>query len=413
MNLKSVNLARHKPQSLLQTNRSRLKTQQQQPEITTLLNDQPIRGISIVVPTFKRVVLCQKLLVSLQHSQQQVSVPVEITLIDNSPPAEARKIQALCEEYGARYLFSKIGVGAKRNQGAKLAQYPIVLFIDSDCEATPQLIQQHLDIYQNNQQVVAILGPTKFKGPENFIWRVLQWTPFLMPFRLADEAGQRVWGPSNNLSCRKAIFEQVEGFDESLPDKPGGEDVDFGYRLYKAGHLFMTNPQATIYHTTETWNTVRQVVNRLFHWGQGEFYLYYNHGEYLHYDCPKGLAMVSLLLPIALTMSIFTRDLAWFLLPLLFLTVNFVSRLLLHLVYHPERLSQGIRVLLAETLVLVYELGLTAQCLKKGWFIPLYNRLIILPEDAIAVWNTQILYTWVLFAQLIVTITLFQWLQSS
>lgn len=411
MNPKSINFLPKQPQSLLQLDCSNLKKRQQN-ERAKILTCHAIQGVSIVVPTFKRVALCQRLLASLQDSQQHVAVPVEIALIDNSPPTEAQKIQMLCEEYGARYFFRPIGVGAKRNFGAKLARYPIILFIDSDCEATPQLIEQHLDVYQNNQQVVATLGPTQFKGPKNFLWQVLQWTPFLIPFRLADEAGQRVWGPSNNLSCRKAIFEQVGGFDETLPNKPGGEDVDFGYRLYKAGHLFSTNPQATIYHTTETWNTVGQVVTRLFHWGQGEFYLYYNHGEYLHYDCPKGLALGLLMLPIALAMPLLTQDLTWLLMPLLFLAVNFASRLLLHLVYHPERWLQGIRVLCVEILVLVYELGLTVQCLKQRWFIPLYNRLIIMPEDAIAVWNQQVLYTWVLFAQLIVTVLLFQWIQS-
>ncbi|MEQ8957315.1 MAG: glycosyltransferase [Coleofasciculus sp. C2-GNP5-27] len=367
-----------------------------------------LNGISIVIPTFKRVKMCQTLLESLQASRQYFSGDLEVIVVDNSPLKEAEQIRELCVAYQASYDWQKIGVGAKRNYGAKLANYPIILFIDSDCEATPDLLEEHLRFYQTNPQTVAVLGKTRFKGYKSLVWQAIQLSPFIIPFRLADQEGQRIWGPSNNLSCRTDVFKRVGGFDETFPQKPGGEDVDFGYRLYKAGHLLTTNPQALVYHTTETWNDIHQVVNRLFNWGKAEFYLYHKHGEYLYYDCPKGLGIVLLMLPIAVAMVVINQSLQWLLLPLIFLGVNFVSRIIVHLGYHPDRLVQINKVFLAEVFAWVYEFGLTMQCVNQRWFLPLYHRLIVLPDDAVMVWNSQILYTWITVAQLLVTVTLFQ-----
>ncbi len=364
------------------------------------------RGISVVIPTFKRVEMCRSLLASLRDSRQRLNDPVEIIVVDDSPSAEAEQIKALCTKYGAKYHFRKLGVSAKRNFGARIASHPIILFIDSDCEATPELLVEHLALYNKNEQIVAVLGRTEFKGSESFTWKTLQFTPFLEPFRFADSEIQRVWGPSNNLSCRKEIFERVGGFDETFPNKPGGEDVDFGIRLYKEGFTLTTSPRAIVLHTTETWKALSQAFNRLFNWGRGEFYLYYNYSEDLYYDCPKAMALFLLMIPIALASAFLTKDLQWLILSPLFLAVNFSSRIILHLGFNPDRLARATHVLVSEILLLVYESGLAFECLKRRWFLPLYHRLIIVPEEASMSWNAQVFNTWATFAQLIISIFL-------
>ncbi|MDY7012834.1 MAG: glycosyltransferase [Cyanobacteriota bacterium] len=371
-----------------------------------------IAGISIIIPTYKRVNLCRKLLASLQDSCQGFSDEREIIIVDNSPPKEAFEIETLALQYGVKYFWKKIGVGAKRNFGAKVAAYPILLFIDSDCEATPALLQEHLRLYQTHSEIVAVLGKTEFKGRKNWLWQVLQYTPYLHPFTFADEPGQKVWGPSNNLSCRRDIFMEIGGFNEAWCDKPGGEDVDFGYRLHQEGYLFSTNPKALVYHTTETWKTFGQMCDRLFNWGKGEFYLYCDREDSLYYDCPKGLGLFLILLPVAVGAAIVAEKGQWLILPLLFLAINFTSRFLLHCCHNPQRCLRLDRVFLAEVLMLVYEVGLTVQCCRERWFAPLFQRLIVLPEDAAYLWNTQVLYTWITFAQLILTLSIFQGLNA-
>lgn len=374
----------------------------------TLMTTSDSPGISVIIPTFRRGKMVQSLLSSLIKSRQKLNNPVEIIVIDDSPSNEAEQIKKICKNYGTRYLFRKVGVSSKRNFGAKVASYSIILFIDSDCETTPEFLEEHLTLYKKHKRIVAVLGQTKFKGPESFIWKALQFTPFLKPFNFADIKGQRVWGPSNNLSCRKEIFELVGGFDEKFPKKPGGEDVDFGYRLYKEGFMLTAAPKAITYHSTETWMKFGQMAKRLFNWGRGEFNLYYNYNEDLFYDCPKAMGLFLLMIPIVLVSALLSENLKWLSLPVVFLIVNFFSRLIVHLAYHSDRLVNIMRVVVSEILILIYEVGLTYECLKRRWFLPLYHRLIIVPEEASSSWNNQVINNWVIFAQLIISIVIAQ-----
>ena len=366
-----------------------------------------IAGISIIIPTFKRVLFCHKLLQSLEVSKQQVNIPVEVIIVDNSPRQEAQKIADLCSFYQVKYYHKSIGVGSKRNFGADVAKYPLLLFIDSDCEATPNLIKEHVIFYHQNSQASAVLGATKFKGKKSLVWDALKFTPFLAPFSLADEYGEQIWGPSNNFSIRKNIFHQIGGFHEKFPQNPGGEDVDFGYRLYQEGYLFKTNPLAKVYHTTETWNTWGQNLKRFLNWGKGEFYLYINHHEYLCYDVPKSSLITLVFLIVAAAIAIFNLESKALVLPLIFLVVNYVSRLILNIINQQQKVTNFLKIAIAEFFVIVYEWGLTWESFSQGWLVPLFHRLIVRKEESIAIWNQQVVYTWVTFLQ--ITLTLGLW----
>ena len=365
-------------------------------------------GISIIIPTFKRVSLCHKLLQSLEVSKQQIDIPTEVIIVDNSPRKEAQQIADLCIDYEVKYYHQSISVAAKRNFGAKVAQHSLLLFIDSDCEATPDLIKEHFLYYQKHPQTKALLGSTEFSGKKSFVWKALNLTPFLVPFRLADQDSEQIWGPSNNFSITKNTFQQIEGFNEEFPLKPGGEDVDFGYRLYQQGHIFKTNPLAKVYHTTETWNSFTQNFHRFFNWGKGEFYLYVNHHNHLYYDVPKSSLIFLIFLIISTVLSFTSASLSAYLLPLIFLGTNYLARLILSVINQHQKITNLVNIAIAELFVIVYEWGLTWECFLQGCFVPLFNRLIVEKDQSLAMWNQQVIYTWVTFLQILVTVGLWK-----
>ena len=213
-----------------------------------------------------------------------------------------------------------------------------------------------------------------------------------------------MWGPSNNLSFRRKIFEQIGGFDEAFPGKPGGEDVDIGYRMYMEGSMIRTNPQAVVFHTTETWSRVSQMIIRLFHWGRGEFYLYNNHEQHLYYDTPNASFVFLLLAFMALLLACTYWSVWWLTLPLIFFAVNFIGRLIFQFSYHPERLNCIPHVLAAEIFIVTYESGLAFECLKRRWVPPMYHRLIVASEDALFNWNTQVINTWAIFLEFVISV---------
>ena len=353
-------------------------------------------GLSVIIPTYGRAVLCRELLISLSESQEYCSVPTEIWVVDDSPdPKDAANIKASCSDVQARYCQFTGSVAQKRNWGAKQAQYPILLFIDSDCIATPNLLQSHWMSYQKNQNQSAAIGSTEFCGTENWLWQVVKLTPYLNSFSLAHFYMPVLWGPSNNLSCRKVDFEQLGGFDELSPKPLGSEDVDFGYRLYYQSKTMMTCPEAKVYHSTETWKTLTAVLRRLIRWGRGEAYIIERYWSELYDDCPSRYGCALGLLLVGAVLALFSRQFLWLYLPLIFLVINFASRLLWRILNTPKYALQIFQLIAAEALVLFYETAILFHLLSRDFDLkPFFSCVIIRPEDALAIWNIRIFEVW-------------------
>ena len=94
-------------------------------------------GISIVIISRGREQLLEELLLSVQKAQKQVDVSTEIVLIDSSLGDAREKVRLLSEKYHTKYFYKDVSVSAKRNYGVQQCQYEVVLFLDSDCLATP------------------------------------------------------------------------------------------------------------------------------------------------------------------------------------------------------------------------------------------------------------------------------------
>lgn len=352
----------------------------------------PADGISVVVPSHERVGSCRRLLRSLKEARALISQPTQVIVVDSSSAQKAEELQNACREFGAEYHTHTNHVSAKRNHGAKLAMFGILLFIDDDCEATPALLEQHFLCYGKDENVVGVLGLTEFVGPESMVWRAVKRTPFLSPFRSSSNGTHRVWGPSNNLSIRRSVFADLGGFDESFPKKPGAEDVDLGYRLMKAGRLFHCNPEAVVLHGTETWNTFWQMMSRTFHWGRGQFFIYLNHGDATRCGAPSTCGALLLIIPASLAAVSVAGHFAWLALPAVFLGLS-----ILHCVCNAagagcrHRIPGGLHELLLGQLFLSwFKIGLAYESIRNRWVFPLFRTVAVEPEEMVQQWNTQL-----------------------
>lgn len=63
--------------------------------------------------------------------------------------------------------------GRKRNVGAREAKYDIVLFLDSDCIATPNLLNEHYKMYTDDH-VGAVAGLLEFVGEDTWFGNLLK-----------------------------------------------------------------------------------------------------------------------------------------------------------------------------------------------------------------------------------------------
>jgi len=348
------------------------------------------QGVSVIIPTYGRPVLCEELLASLKQSQAYCLVPTEIWVVDDSPILDdALSIRASCQSAGAQYARFTGSVAEKRNWGAKKAQYIILLFVDSDCIATQSLIQSHWISYQENPKQSAAVGRTEFVGERNWLWQVVELSPYLNAF-FAYDCYPLLWGASNNLSCRQADFMQIGGFDEFSPRPHGSEDVDFGYQLYYKDKLMLSCPEATIYHSTQTWKTLREVLLRLIRWSRGEAYIIERYWSELYYDCPSRYGCVLLLTILGIVLALLSNQIAWLFSPFSFLIVNFSFALLLRLFDKPKYIKRTVQLIAAEALVLFYETALSYHFIAKKLYLkPFFTCLLIRPKDALAEWNSR------------------------
>ena len=122
-----------------------------------------LNGISIVIATKGRVKLLEDLLISVKEARSNFEKPSEVLLVDDSKAEDVVAINEMCKKYDARRIEFGPSVPEKRNVGAREAQYDIVLFLDSDCIATPNLLNEHYKLY-TDEKVGGVAGYLEFVG---------------------------------------------------------------------------------------------------------------------------------------------------------------------------------------------------------------------------------------------------------
>ncbi|MCU4753842.1 glycosyltransferase [Halobacteria archaeon AArc-curdl1] len=123
------------------------------------------------------------------------------------------------------------GPGQARNRGSRVATGDILLFTDADTVVPPTWIQDHYRHYLT-PAIVGVGGPLEPLERQlrhRLCFRVLSdwWYRVSWPVGFVQQ-------PGPNCSVRRSAFEEVDGFDESLPFL---EDTDLSLRLRSTGVL--------------------------------------------------------------------------------------------------------------------------------------------------------------------------------
>jgi GT2 family glycosyltransferase len=356
-------------------------------------------NISVIVPTFNRASLVARLLRSLDQAAKQFTGQSEIIIIDDSEPDEAARIQALCTEYAALYLAGPASVRQKRNLGVRQARYSVILFIDSDCEATPDLFNQHARSFAGaNGRVAGVAGNTEFVGDSGWVWEVTQRTQFLNAFSFARRMQVAPWATCSNTAYRRDVFEEVGGFDTHLPFALGGEDVDLGLRLNNAGYQILCNPDAIVHHSRETWNNLKALWQRAFLWGRVDVHLYYRkHRERVSTGLPKFGIIFLLLLVVGCIQAALQGSLWMVGLPVLWAVCTLGIQATGSILVKGEKWRVWPYELVADLSGLMFEFGTLIEGIYRLEPTVLYKtvqRGPVLPTFVQQEWNVQMWSMW-------------------
>lgn len=206
--------------------------------------------ISVVIATKDRPDHVRRCLESLSRCDPAAD---EIIVVDQSAGGATRAVVDEVPAAGARYVHrAQPGLSGARNEGTREAAGDYVAFLDDDGEVPPQWVGEIRGELERRARPEALYGAvlapeyiTDRKAVVVSEFRVDQareWAGRVHPNRL---------GYGGHTVADAGVIERVGGFDERLgagaPLK-GAEDMDFNYRLLKAGGRAVTTPSVWMIH---------------------------------------------------------------------------------------------------------------------------------------------------------------------
>ena len=217
--------------------------------------------LSVVMPTLGSAGVLPRALAALGAQHHDGSEFEVLVVADAHAPAGAERIAAgAYPGLRLRTLRAEVaGASAARNLGWRSASGEIVLFLDDDVLADPDLVAEHLRWHRDRPaSEVGVLGRLRW-ADELRVTPFMRWLEMGIHFDFAaiqgDVAG---WGRfyTCNASVKRELLERAGGFDETeFPFHY--EDLDLGRRMHDHGLQLLFNRAAGAQHlkreTLESW----------------------------------------------------------------------------------------------------------------------------------------------------------------
>ncbi|MFL3013441.1 MAG: glycosyltransferase [Candidatus Neomarinimicrobiota bacterium] len=224
--------------------------------------------ISIVTPTYNRKDELIHLIKSIQKQSLSSKYFEMIISDDGSTDGTSEIVKKWQKEnlFNLIYVFQKnLGPGSARNSGVKSSNGELIVFIDSDCEADVDWLQNIYRSYKNND-FDAFGGPDQAKKSFLPIQRAINFsmTSFLTTGGMRGHNKNMVakfYPRSHNMGVKKELFDKVGGFG-SLRH---GQDIELSNRIIKENAKVKLLENVIVYHRRRT--TLMQFFRQVFNWG--------------------------------------------------------------------------------------------------------------------------------------------------
>jgi GT2 family glycosyltransferase len=211
--------------------------------------------ISVMIPCYNQA---DHIAGVIEALLAQSHPPDEIIVVDDASTDNSRAVISalpvilVCHE-------NNMGLAATRNSAFRASHGDILVFVDADACADPDLVMRILEVYAQDE--TGRLGGVGGRGVERRLegladlWRSLH--------------GRQDWGlqPKTDveylygLCCtyRREAFERVNGFDPFYI-RNAGEDFDIGLRVRKMGYRLAYTPDAVVDHLhSDTLDSLKHV----------------------------------------------------------------------------------------------------------------------------------------------------------
>jgi len=187
---------------------------------------------SVVVPTYQRAVLLERLLESIAR---QTTRDFEVLVIDDASGDEyryERVIERFSGEYPLRYLRNDTNRGAQysRNRGVSASNGELIAFVDDDDEWLPRKLEREAAVFGGAAPSVGLVYSWADAVAED--GAVVHRYRAVVRGNALREILEACFIPSPTVVVRRVVLEKVGIFDESLESC---QDWDMWTRVVVAG----------------------------------------------------------------------------------------------------------------------------------------------------------------------------------
>jgi len=233
--------------------------------------------LSVIIPTYNRKDALRECIFSLLN-QDYPGEKYEIIIVDDgSSDGTAALIAALSQEYpNLQYLQRPHqGPAAARNVGIKYSHGAIIALTDNDCIPASDWVRNILEKHNLYKDVLAIGGLTEVNS-HNIKAAVSQSLSNGAMSAQINNRKEYIFFPTCNVSFKEEYLK--EGFNELFP-LPAGEDLEFFWRIFKAGNKFLYDGKIRVFHNCHP--NFKSFLKQAYMYGKGNFLV-----QHLHQDHP-------------------------------------------------------------------------------------------------------------------------------
>ena len=185
-------------------------------------------SLAIVMPAYNAAhLLPRSLSAALAAAGDQRVVVVD--------PGSTDDTAEVAKQMGAEVirLPERHGPAHARNVGVQAVDAEVVLFIDSDCVAHPNVVRKVREHFGSNANLVSLIGSYDDTPPERNFFSLYMNLRHHFVHQRAKTTGASFWAGCG--AVRREVYERIGGFDADRYPRPMIEDIELGLRLQKEG----------------------------------------------------------------------------------------------------------------------------------------------------------------------------------
>ncbi|MFD1588595.1 glucosyl-dolichyl phosphate glucuronosyltransferase [Halorientalis brevis] len=191
---------------------------------------------------------------------------IELVLVSDGNEAVAERFRS---DYGDRDDVvthcndENVGLLESRNNGAEVATGDVVAFIDDDAIADPDWVAELVEAYEDKDALAAggKMTPAWVAGRPTFLPEEFYWLVGVTHRGFADGPGEVRNTFGSNISFRRDVFLELDGFDTNIGGRQGDKNLQGGETELCArladeyGHGVYYNPRARVAHKVYDYRT--------------------------------------------------------------------------------------------------------------------------------------------------------------